>query len=55
MFTKKFHHFKRDKKGICCEILFPVLFLMLPIYFNKIAAGAWIPTVKVDENMYPKP
>jgi len=55
MFTKKWHYFKRDKKGICCEIFFPFLFLLLPIYFAKVTGGNWEKTLSIDAGMYPSP
>lgn len=55
MFKKKYHYFKRDKRGICCEIFLPILFLLLPIYFNKVKPTVWEPTLAINENMYPKP
>lgn len=52
---KKYHYFKRDYKGLCCEILFPILFLLLPIYFNKVKKSEWSPSLAIDEHMYPNP
>ena len=52
MFTKKFHYFKRDKKGLCCELLFPFIMMLFPIYFNKIMKPDYPPIVILDSTMY---
>jgi len=52
MFSKKYHYFKRDKKSLCCEILFPFFIFLLPIYFHKIAPEDYYSKVIIDENMY---
>jgi len=53
MFEKKFHYFKRDKKGLFCEILFPLLMMFIPLYFNKYADRPPPPTLLLDGSVYP--
>jgi hypothetical protein len=53
MFEKKFHYFKRDKKSLCCEIVFPLLMMFIPLYFNKYADRPPPPTLLLDGSIYP--
>ncbi|XP_062592616.1 phospholipid-transporting ATPase ABCA1-like [Saccostrea cucullata] len=36
LLIKRFHHFKRSKKGFLCEIVMPVLFILISMVFAKI-------------------
>ncbi|KAK3090139.1 hypothetical protein FSP39_009459 [Pinctada imbricata] len=36
LFIKRFHHFRRSKKGFLCEVVMPVLFILISMVFAKV-------------------
>jgi len=48
MFKKKFHYFKRDKVGIGCEIVCPVVFLLMPILLSYLRTDIRMPAIVLD-------
>lgn len=56
MFKKRFHYFKRDKKGLCCEILCPFIMMLIPVLVKYVfAETVYYPAITMDQSMYPVP
>jgi hypothetical protein len=55
MFKKKLHFFKRDMKGIGCELIYPFFILLLPIWWFKLKGRTLPSGLDFDHTMYPTP
>jgi len=50
--VKRYHYFKRDKKGLCCEILLPVIMIIVGILITKASTIKNYNPMPIADNLY---
>jgi len=52
LFVKRYHYSKRDKKGLLCEIIVPVLMVCLGLLLMTISFIEESPALPLEASMY---
>lgn len=55
LFTKRFHIYKRDKTGLCCEVLTPLILVIFGCALLQIPFLFPTPPFEVTTSAYPAP
>lgn len=55
LLIKRYHLYKRDRTGLCCEVAVPFLCVLIGCLFNKIDFSQKSYTLLVEPSMYPTP
>lgn len=55
LLTKRFHIYKRDKCGLCCEIVVPVVLVLVGLSLLQIPFLKDSPAFTLDTSAYPSP
>jgi hypothetical protein len=55
LLIKRFHLYKRDKTGICCEVVVPFMCVIIGCLINGIDLSQKSPVLLVQPSVYPTP
>ena len=50
--AKRFHYFKRDKKGLCCEIFLPIIMIIIGVSINRSASVNKYTPMTISDDLY---